>query len=192
MMKKALFPCFIAILLTGTITGSYSQSSNSTAKAGSSHEEFISSTEEINTVKDSASIRLNELNTRAVRNFTRDYKNVTDAKWFKLSKGYFVVYFTMDGIKTTAVYNNGGYCERIFRDYREDKLPRQIRHLVKSTYYDFSIYLVHEVTINDITAYVVIMKDKTPENKISWKIIKVADGEMEVIKEYSEKINHED
>jgi hypothetical protein len=186
-MKKMLITGLTGLLLTWTIANSYSQSPNDRIKPGTAHEAFGSSSAETNTVKSPGSVRLNELNTKAVRNFIREYKNVSDERWFKLDNGSFVVYFTMDSIKSRALYDKKGYLIWITRDYREDILPRAIRHLVKSTYYDFTIYLVNEVTANGMTSYYVTMGDKTLKDRTCWKIIKVAGGEMEVMKEYSEK-----
>lgn len=179
-MKKALFTCFTGLVLTWSITSSYSQNSNSNANALSrpSIEGFISSSEEINALKDSVTVFLNEISTRAVRNFTREYKNIPDAKWFKYENG-FAVYFTSDSIQKRIFYNKRGDRTCVIRDYCEDRLPREIRHLVKSTYYDFDIYLINEVTMNGITAYVVKIQDKT-----SMKEIKVVGGVVEVMKEY--------
>lgn len=186
-MNKMLVTSLTSLLLTWTIANCYSQSPNGITNPGSSNEAFISSSEEINAVKDSALIRLNELNIKAVRSFTKDYKNVTDAKWSKLNKGFSIVYFAMDGIQTSVLYDKEGLCEWVRRDYSEDKLSREVRHRVKSTYYDFSIYCVNEITINGITAYIVAIEDKTSRDETFWKIIKVVEGEIETIKEYSEK-----
>ncbi|HLG39442.1 MAG TPA: hypothetical protein VI461_07230 [Chitinophagaceae bacterium] len=180
-MKKAHVSCFTASILTWAIsTISYSQGQNSAAKPGSAHEEFISASKRIYAAKDSNTVLLNELNIKAIRSFMREYKNVSDAKWVMLDKGFSVVYFTVDSIQTSVLYNSRGLCEWVRRDYSEDKLPRDVRHLVKRTYYDFSIYCVNEVTMNRLTAYIVALEDK-----MSWKIIKVIDGEMEIMREYT-------
>ena len=179
-MKKTIIACFTGILLTWTITSvSYSQIPNSTVKPGASHEEFISTSEEINAAKNPNPVVSNEISTKAVKNFTKSYKNAPNAKWCKLKDG-FVACFTCDGIKTSAFYNNRGNFEVQIRDYYEDKLPREIRHLVKSTYYDFSIYYINEFSADGIIVYLVKIEDKT-----SFKTIKVvAGGEMEVVEEY--------
>ena len=121
----------------------------------------------------------NGINLNAIRNFIREYKNVSNAKWFESSNGFFVAYFVRDDIRTWVFYNKKGDFERMIRAYNEEKLPADVRHLVKSTYYDFSIYFVTEITTNMQTGYHVKMADKT-----SWKTIKVVDGEMEVTEEY--------
>jgi hypothetical protein len=102
--------------------------------------------------------------------------------------GLLVAYFTHDNIQSWVCYNKKGDFEYMIRHYDEKKLPQEIRHLVRSTYYDFSILHINEITINGITFYFVTMADKTSKDKICWKIVKVADGEMEVMKEYSERI----
>ena len=51
-------------------------------------------------------------------------------------------------------------------------MPRDIRHMVKSAYYDKRSHN------NGENAYLVKMEDKT-----SWKTIKIVDGEMETMEE---------
>jgi hypothetical protein len=179
-MKKTFFAGFTWLLLTCTI---YSQNSRSTAKLapGFSFAGFISSSEELSIARDSITVLLNEISTKAVRDFARDFKNVPDAKWFKKENG-FAVFFAGDSIQTWIFYDKSGNRECVIRDYSENRLPGEIRHIVKSTYYDFSIYLVNEVTINDITGYIIKIRDKN-----SLKEIKVVDGEMEVMREYNSR-----
>jgi hypothetical protein len=79
----------------------------------------------------------------------------------------------------------------MIRDYYEEKLPRDVRHIVKSAYYDFSIYCINEITVKGITTYVVTLTNKTNE-KTFWKIVQVTEGEMGIVKEYSQNANQED
>ena len=176
-MKKQLFTSFTIVLLIWTITPGYSQSPDSNPGLAYSDEQLISSSEEVPTVKDSAKAIPTEIK-KAVKNFSRDYKNIADAKWVKLDHGFSVVYFTVDSVETRLLYNKKGYCENMIRYYFENRLPPAIRHLVKSTYYDFSIYHIIEPTINGVTSYLIQMEDRS-----AWKTIKVVDGEMEVVEE---------
>ncbi len=132
---------------------------------------------------DSGSIRLNERNPNAVRSFAKQFQNVPGARWIKTEKGLFVAYFVDADIQNWIVYNSRGTCEAIIRYYSEEKLPLSVRHVVKSVYYDFSIYCVNEITGNGITTYTVTLMDKTRDT-IFWKIVQVIDGEMELVKEY--------
>ena len=122
---------------------------------------------------------LNEINTKAVRNFISTYRNASDPKWVTY-RGGFVVYFHDDSIHCKVYYDKRGDHQTTIRQYSEKKLPHEIRHMVKSVYYDFSIYLIKELTAYGRTWYEVSIEDKT-----SIKEIKIADGVMEVAKEFS-------
>jgi hypothetical protein len=179
-MKKSFLTGFTGILLTLVVTGvSYSQTPIGSPKPEGSQQEIISSVEETDAVKNPAPARLNEINGRAARDFGRQYKNVSDAEWFKLKEG-FVVHFTNDGIKSRAFYTKNGHYEGLIRSYFEDELPREIRHLVRRSYYDFSIRHVYEVSFEGMTSYLVKMEDKT-----SWKAVRVIDGRIDVMEEFS-------
>jgi len=178
-MKKIILICFAATSLIFKNTSTYSQSLKNTT-VESSYGELTSSTGKMSKAK--FIMPVPDEFKKAAKTFSRDYKNITDAKWFKLSKGFAVVHFTKDDIKTMILYNKRGTPETMFRYYSEDKLAFEIRHLVKSNYYDYSIFNVIEAHIGDKISYLVKMEDKT-----SWKTIKVVDGEMEVVEEYAKR-----
>jgi hypothetical protein len=118
------------------------------------------------------------INSKAVKDFTKTYKNAGDARWFVITDG-FLAEFNQDGIKTKVFYDRKGRCAGSLRSYQEDQMPRDIRHQVKSHYYDFNIYYVQEVTVADKIAYLVKIEDKT-----SLKTIRVLDGEMTEIEAF--------
>jgi len=121
---------------------------------------------------------LNEINTKVLRSFMSTYWNATNPQWVKYAEG-FVVYFKSDSIKHRVYYDNTGGRQCTIRQYSEKDLPREIRHMVKSVYYDYSIYLIDEVTVDDKTSYIIKIEDKT-----SLKEIKIENGEMEVTHEF--------
>jgi hypothetical protein len=181
-MKKLIFSCFTGISLCCTIATSYSQSPNNIAMHELSPEKLNSTIEESNTISDTASIALNEISTKAVRSFLRDYGTIAGAKWTRSANGSFVVYFMSKGIKNRVSYGKSGVYEFTIRDYDEEKLPTEVRKLIRSNYYDFNIYHVREIGIKGTIAFILKLEDKT-----SWKTIKVVDGEMEVTEQYSKK-----
>jgi len=194
-MKKTFAHLFAGASWVLTIVGySHAQGLNSLAKQDQPlTETYIFSTIGVHPIADASNERRNELNAKAVRNFTREYENVQDVKWTKSANGFNVAYFTNDGVKTWVFYTKkGNYLGRgCF--YAEDKLPPHIRHRVKNTYYDASICYVTEVFWNDKLVFVISTKDEHSKDKISYKIISVVDGgEMEVMKEFSEKLNDKD
>ena len=182
-MKKFIFNCFTGLILTWTFAG-YSQNSNTTAKTNtnSSLEKFIVTSDDpgLKVSRESTPVSISEINTKALRNFAKEFKNITGEKWIKTSNGLFAAQFVSDDIQNLVCYNKKGNFECMLRYYKEQKLPREVRQLVKSSYYDFNIYLVTEAHRNGKIVYIVKMEDKT-----SWKTIKIADGEMATIEEYA-------
>jgi hypothetical protein len=117
-------------------------------------------------------------NTKAERNFIKTYKNATDILWYTLHDGRLMVRFFDNDVQTKIFYNRKGSNVAMIRYYTEDKLPNEVRHLVKGTYYDFNIFLVIEVTVGHQTAYQVKIEDE-----VCTKTIRVMNGEMDVIEE---------
>lgn len=70
----------------------------------------------------------------------------------------------------------------MIRYYNEDKLPCDIRHLIKTQYYDFSIFQVTEFIRNGKIAYLTKIQDNN-----YWKTIKIVDNEMEVVDVFPKK-----
>jgi hypothetical protein len=186
-MKNKFFACFTGTLLTCTITGiAYTQKlsgiANNAPDSYRDHtplEYIIPETERLSPSDGHGFLYRNDINIKAVRNFIREYNKCASAEWFKSNNG-FAVHFTMDGLNTKVYYDKKGNYEYMIRSYAESHLPPEVRHLVKSRYYDFSIYHVTEITRNGKIVYGVMIEDKT-----SRKTIRVVDGEMEVVSEYS-------
>jgi hypothetical protein len=67
--------------------------------------------------------------------------------------------------------------------YGEEKMLREVRHTVKSKYYDYNIVYTQEVEVagsEGTPTYVICLEDKT-----NIKMIRICDGEMDVWKEYT-------
>jgi len=122
----------------------------------------------------------NAVNVRIMREFIKKYKNPLNVTWYKHGWGC-VVNFTIDSIENIAAYKNTGMCLYTIRKYSEKKMPPFLRHLVKTTYYDYKILLIDEININgqENTIYVVLLQaaDHT-------KQVRVCDGEMQEILDF--------
>ena len=181
-MKKTISLCITtALLVLANIDKTHAQSSNNIARftINPSQDKKASPDKFYNSTQNSNSVLLNDINIKAVQHFMNTYKNAYDIRWTKLKNG-FRVYFISDGIQTRIIYTMKGVPESTIRYYTEDKLLYEIRHLIKTKYYDYIISIVTEVDYRGKVAYLVKM-----ENKNSWKTIKVVNSEMEVIEEYS-------
>ncbi|MEJ7680868.1 MAG: hypothetical protein WKG06_24055 [Segetibacter sp.] len=120
--------------------------------------------------------KANNFNIRAVRDFVRTFKTISSNKWFLAEDGSSTSTFNSNGITTTVLYDSKGYRQYIIRIYEENKLQADIRHMIKREYYDATITLVKEVEANDGLLIFVHMQDK-----YTWKIVQVADGEMKLV-----------
>jgi hypothetical protein len=124
-------------------------------------------------------LRMNEVHAKAMRHFTREYKDVTGAYWYTTVDG-FAVYFKYKNVRTKLFYDKKGRYWCTARYYEESVLPAEVRHNVRSRFYDYAIFHVVEVSAGENTAYLMKL-----EGKKSWMDIKFRDNEIEVLKEYT-------
>jgi hypothetical protein len=124
---------------------------------------------------------LNHLSTKAARDFAVRFPEV-EGKWFAAKNG-FVVRFTIDSIGARAAYDNRGNWVYTIKTYNEWKLPKQVRHVVKGTYYDYTITQVEEIDRpGEHKVYLVHMYDAT-----TWKNVQVRDGEMVIVEDFKKQ-----
>jgi len=133
-MKNNFFVSLAAIALAAiTANASVGQSAKSQAQYSTSANLSSSDSENYN------------LNGKAVRDFVRTFNDVSGESWSNSSNGY-VVRFTLHEIDYMIFYDQTGNKLYTIRNYHETKLPAEIRHLVKRTYFDYDIKSVQEIT----------------------------------------------
>ena len=113
------------------------------------------------------------MSTKAFKNFNKAFKEVRNATWSETLDG-FKAEFMNENVTTKVYYDTKGRWIASVRAYDEASLPREIRHTVKSTYYDYDILHVQEITAGEKTAYLVKIEDET-----SIKTIRVTDDQMD-------------
>lgn len=118
------------------------------------------------------------INAKAVKDFGKTYKHAANASWFELSDGY-MAKFEKDGVTTKVYYDSKGRLLGNIQSYFENKLARDIRHQVKSSYYDHNISYIHELTVGTDKVYLVKL-----EGKSDWKTVRIADGEMAEVESF--------
>ena len=92
--------------------------------------------------------------------------------------------FANKGIDYRNFFTQKGSWIGGIQTYGEDKLPREVRAVIKPVYYDYAITLVEEVSLpNQQPVYIVHVEDKD-----SIKNIAVQNGEMRVLDAF-EKAN---
>ena len=118
---------------------------------------------------------------KALKDFTKTYKNVVSESWEKLKDGY-ATRFILNDVMHSVYYNTKGRWTGSVKGYSEDKMPNDIRNIVKQEYYDYSIIYVEEVeTIgsNGIPTYVIHL-----ENKNNIKLVRIGNRQMDVMEEF--------
>ncbi len=126
-------------------------------------------------VKASAS----SVSNRALKDFRKNYKIDADERWFTTRDGGFIVKYEKSGVECRTDYDRKGNWLSTTRYYTEKLLPKDIRSMVKSTYYDFRITAVQEITLNNYLVYIVHM-----EGEDTWMNLNICNGEMSVMEEF--------
>ena|SRR5215469_3445562 len=114
-----------------------------------------------------------------VRNFLKTYQDVSDEKWFEVKDGFAVI-FRLDEVGYQVTYTKRGDMIRTIRTYNEARMSQVLRHLVKSTYYDYDISLVQEIeSSNNPATYIIQLLSKT-----ELMTLRVTIDEMEVLNKF--------
>ena len=128
----------------------------------------------------SKTLNLNMVNAKALKNFRQQYK-VNNEKWM-LGADCIVASYKLDSVSQFIYYDKKGYWTGCLKTYNEDKMPGDIRKMVKQEYYDYKILTVQEVETyesHSVPTYIVTIED----NK-NVKLIRIQNGEMDVYKEF--------
>ncbi|HZE85863.1 MAG TPA: hypothetical protein VE035_16205 [Puia sp.] len=119
---------------------------------------------------------INKINMRAMRQFKDQFRNVSNEDW-RIEKDGLIAYFKLGESACWVYYDLKGNWLHTMIAYPEDKLSKDIRALVKSTYYDCQINGVREIRSPGSLIYVVQLEDET-----SFKSVRVdGDGGMDLI-----------
>jgi hypothetical protein len=121
------------------------------------------------------------INIRVIRNFTKKNPQAEDVKWTQ-SGNYYFVHFRTGEVKQKTVYDKKGNEDYSLKILDEQNLPRDVRAVVKSIYYDYRITTVEELKLNRKTIYLVHLSGNN-----SWKSIRICEGQLEEIEALVEK-----
>jgi len=121
------------------------------------------------------------VNAKALKDFRKTFSGARNEKWFIVPAG-FTTKFEQNGIEFRVDYDKKGRWAGTMKSYDEKKLPTDVRHSVKSVYYDYSIIWVREITVPehpDMVVYIIHI-----ENEKSFKNLQVIDGEILIREAY--------
>jgi hypothetical protein len=182
-MKKILFALLAGLIPAMAITHeTYAQTSDAIASANPvNHDSKMLSP---GVSGNSNTIAPNLVTFKALKHFRKNYK-ANDEKWGQ-GTDCFTASYSSNGIGTTIHYNKKGNWVGSVIVYKEDKLPKDIRKLVKQVYYDYKIVLVYEIeTTTTKLSEIGITYIVTIEDDKNIKLIRVQDDNMDVYQEFN-------
>lgn len=131
-----------------------------------------------NSFTDGSAVDLSKVHAKAIKDFESKFGSGLNESWTKISDG-FVSNFKVDGFTNRVFYDRKGRWQYTVKAYGENKLPRDIRAIVKSIYYDYTITMVEEVQSINNMVYVIHQEDA----KSIMKIRITKDGELDVMED---------
>lgn len=120
-----------------------------------------------------------EINSKVMKSFRKSYSAVSMVEWFEVDNLY-VARFKDKGKSIKVYYTPKGEEFAVVSTYDEKQMPSEIRKLVKSTYYDFTITQIIEIGVEGKIAYLVQMTDE-----YTLLTIRILDMEMNVYSEFN-------
>ena len=178
-MKKFLFAIVAGLISALALTNeSYAQTQDDMASVASAKNYHKKPNDNVS--DNSSTINLNMVNAKALKNFRQQYK-VNNEKWV-LGADCIVACYELDSVSQSIYYDKKGHWTGCVKTYNEDKMPRDIRKMIKQEYYDYKIIAVQEVETYEshlVPTYIVTIEDDK-----NVKQIRIQDGEMDVYKEF--------
>jgi len=123
------------------------------------------------------------VNAKAMRDFSKRF-NGKQANWSNAGD-VFQAKFSDETIRTVVGYGKSGRWLYTIKHYSEKELSRDIRHMVKSEYYDYKIDLIDEVRIPQSKNEIYLIHIHNEEKQ--HKILRYSEDGIELIKNYTEK-----
>ena len=130
----------------------------------------------------SRDVDANAVNKRAVRDFQRSYPAVANANWYHTEDGGWLAIFDDGAIRTVVAYNRIGALNHTIKYFDESKLPKDVRSIARSTYYDFKINRVANIILPDPQANEVYLVYMESESEL--KVVTISGREIVDVKTF--------
>jgi len=105
--------------------------------------------------------KITNITMRAIRHFLVHFGEVSNEIWYS-TPDLFVAMFTLNDIDYRVDYDRKGNWIETYRTYNETKMSQELRQSVKSSYWDYHIYLVQEIEQpRHPVTYIVHLENKT-------------------------------
>ena len=182
-MKNFLFSLLAATALAGATNTTQAQGLN-TVSMNDSKGHHLTIDESVLPGDATTSSNTSFVTIKALKDFKKFFKNASNASWEKSAEG-FVAKFSEGSIQNIIYYDKKGNWQASMKSYGEDMLDKDIRTLVKRAYFDDQITYVNEVNTTStegVPTYVIHL-----EGAHDIKLVRVQNGEMDVIQDYNKQ-----
>jgi hypothetical protein len=126
------------------------------------------------------------VNSKALKNFAKNFKEPSSAQWSDLKEQGSVCRFYEKGILHKAFYSANGSWLSTITSYEEALLPENIKAIINNSYPEYLITYVNEVSMKGYENVFIV----NVESIRHLKVLKVtADGEIEVAQEGDKQIS---
>jgi hypothetical protein len=183
-MKRTTFVLIAGCLFLSALTGSMYAQANGNVFAYTHTRAFMPSVRFVALWQDllgfdsAAAAGTKNIDLRANRDFSQRFSSAVAEQWYATPGGY-MSYFKLDGFGGRAFYDKKGRWQASLICMGEAALPKDIRAVVKSTYYDYAITLAEDVETRSGGVYIVHLQDDK-----SIRIVRVTkEGEMETLQD---------
>ncbi|HYK75875.1 MAG TPA: hypothetical protein VEV16_02775 [Daejeonella sp.] len=116
-----------------------------------------------------------EISKKVSDSFSRLFKDVLAPQWLEVNKR-FIVNFIQNDQKNKAVFTKVGTLVYHLIYGNEEQMPKSVRDLVKSRYYDYAITSAINVKAQENDVWIVNVEDAT-----QIMVLRIEDGAMTVI-----------
>jgi len=118
------------------------------------------------------------VNTKVQKSFDAYFAKASEQNWSMVGDN-FLNRFHSNGVLTNALFGKKGTLIYTVTYGAEKDMPADIRHIVKSEYYDYNITMAIEVKENKRDIWVVKLDNATEQINV-----RVEDGEMERVQQF--------
>jgi hypothetical protein len=125
-------------------------------------------------------LKLNNINVHILRDFLYRFKEINNEKWYAVEGGLVAMFKTGD-VATMVAYKRNGEWLYSIESYNQQIMPGEVRILVKRSYNGYDILHIKEIEVpnQDSPIFLVYIQNTT-----TIKILRVYEGEMEILHEY--------
>jgi len=178
MKTKTMLPIIGCILCLVTTNNSFCQKTVNPKSPGNAYASITPNTSLIDLDTTAYANVSVEVNNKVQKSFAQYFKSATGQTWSIWGKNFHTNFY-VNGVLTRALFSKSGQLIYTVTYGSEKDMPADIRKIVRSEYYDYSIILAAEVEQDKRDIWVITM-----ENSNEQIIVRVEENDMEQVEKF--------